>query len=463
MIAKLETEGQCRILRVSGRIDFESALDFEQQINSMIQQDADCFIIELSEVELLSSAGLRVLLSTAKRVSHRDASLGLAAPSQVVRQVFEISHFNLLFKIFPSVSAAIAALKGPSRAAEPVTYPQVSSGDKANAEKTSPRASEPSPVPSPSDKGAQQPAGQESARGVPPQIPLTSAPQPARADQKAPIDTPVRPSPQSRPPVPEAAPQIVSRPPPISPAPPVPAPPTRQVAPAIAETVLPVAQPPPVPGSSVPPPPPPAAITVAPPARPATPPPIPKPDTTAPPLSAAQRPSPSLETAKDRSSKSTPATRQISESPPSPGAETVVPVARPPQPSAAQRPSAHPPRVEASYAAQLEVRAEGNVYPCKDGDVIGSAGQLGKAYFAQIPGLAPRHLLIGKLEGHWFVFTPQNVQHPFSCDGHPLVAGERKFLQYADYQMEFNGRVFGFRLIPEQKKQGFFSRVFGKK
>ena len=36
MIAKLETEGQCRILRVSGRIDFESALDFEQQINSMI-------------------------------------------------------------------------------------------------------------------------------------------------------------------------------------------------------------------------------------------------------------------------------------------------------------------------------------------------------------------------------------------------------------------------------------------
>ncbi len=85
MIAKLETEGQCRILRVSGRIDFESALDFEQQINSMIQQDADCFIIELSEVELLSSAGLRVLLSTAKRVSHRDASLGLAAQNISIR------------------------------------------------------------------------------------------------------------------------------------------------------------------------------------------------------------------------------------------------------------------------------------------------------------------------------------------------------------------------------------------
>ena len=114
MTAKLETVRECRILRVGGRIDFESALDFEQRINSMIQEEGDCFIIELSEVELLSSAGLRVLLSTAKRISNRNASLALAAPSHVVRQVFEISHFNLLFKIFPSVLEAVTALKGPS-------------------------------------------------------------------------------------------------------------------------------------------------------------------------------------------------------------------------------------------------------------------------------------------------------------------------------------------------------------
>src|SRR3984893_1528903 len=119
MIAKTETLGGCKILRVSGRIDFESALDFEHHINAMIQEAGDCYIIELSEVELLSSAGLRVMLSTAKRVAHRNASLALAAPSQVVRQVFEISHFNLLFKIFPSVPAAIAALKGATEVIAP--------------------------------------------------------------------------------------------------------------------------------------------------------------------------------------------------------------------------------------------------------------------------------------------------------------------------------------------------------
>ncbi len=119
MNAKIEASGGCKILRVSGRIDFESALDFEHQINAMIQEGGDCFIIELSQVELLSSAGLRVMLSTAKRVAHRNASLALAAPSQVVRQVFEISHFNLLFKIFPSVSASYHGSEGRGRKSPP--------------------------------------------------------------------------------------------------------------------------------------------------------------------------------------------------------------------------------------------------------------------------------------------------------------------------------------------------------
>ena len=139
MIAKHETGGPCEILRVSGRIDFESALDFEQQVNAMLQKGGDCFIIELSEVELLSSAGLRVLLSTAKRVTHRNAELALAAPSQVVRQVFEISHFNLLFKIFPSVNEAIAALKGAGPPKQPSAE---TTSDDANDETSSAESGE---------------------------------------------------------------------------------------------------------------------------------------------------------------------------------------------------------------------------------------------------------------------------------------------------------------------------------
>jgi anti-anti-sigma factor len=380
MTAKLETVGECRILRVGGRIDFESALDFEQRINSMIQEEGDCFIIELSEVELLSSAGLRVLLSTAKRISHRNASLGLAAPSYVVRQVFEISHFNLLFKIFPSVLEAVTALKGPSagiQTGEPALESPLL--ETASLEEE-PKSSAPAV---PDVEAAERPLvpGGESSRSeelppvAPPPPPPPAVARQSEAATVAPLapSLPVTPSAQA---------------PPVT-APPYPAPVTRPIE---GPPVLVSAQPPPLP----------AVIQAA------------------PALLASEQP----------------------------------PVARSPGLS---------PGREAKYPARLEVRAEGISYPCKDGDVIGTEGQLAAAYFSQISNLAPRHLLIGKSDERWFVFTPKNVQHPFILDGIPLQPGERKVLQFVEHQAEFSGHVFGLRLIQEQRKEGLLSRMFGRK
>ena len=149
--------------------------------------------------------------------------------------------------------------------------------------------------------------------------------------------------------------------------------------------------------------------------------------------------------------------------PPLPRGAQKVAVARGPERPPGVQPAAPQPRCEAKFPARLEVRAEGISYPCKDGDVIGTAGQLAAAYFGQITNLAPRHLLIGKSDERWFLFTPKNVQHPFILDGIPLRTGERKFLQYDEHQAEFSGHVFGLRLIEEERKEGLFSRMFGRK
>jgi anti-anti-sigma factor len=371
MIAKIESLGGCKILRVSGRIDFESALDFEHQINAMIQETGDCYIIELSQVELLSSAGLRVMLSTAKRVAQRNASLALAAPSQVVRQVFEISHFNLLFKIFPSIPAAIAASKGTTEVVPP----------------------------------------EESAQAALPSSSLSGQMEAKSADL---FVSSAQPTAKPRVPQKEEAAQ--------------------------SGTLQPILQPSSVPDTAE------------------TPTAVPLP---VPPVAAGSTKAPAATAVPNRSSKgpaeqappSLPSTNQSANSHLSPG----------PVESAAARPPGPVTRREAKYPASLEVRAEGASFPCKDGDVIGTEGRLAQQFFSQIANLAPRHLLIGQLEERWFVFTPKNVQHPFVLDGVVLRAGERKILQYAEHQLEFNGRVFGFRLVPQQQKEGFFSRIFGRK
>jgi anti-anti-sigma factor len=387
MIAKTETLGGCKILSVSGRIDFESALDFEQQINAMIQEAGDGYIIELSQVELLSSAGLRVMLSTAKRVAHRNASLALAAPSQVVRQVFEISHFNLLFKIFPSVPAAIAALKGTSGVAqmEETTLDSLRSPGLT---------------------------GHEEARSTDLIVPSA---QPAARPPLAQKLEAIRPEP-----VPS-----VSQPPP-----------TDELRSVGSSTAAP--QPPAVPRSAETP-------TVAPPPLPPV---IAEPSKTPPATAMPSKP-------QAGPARQTP--------PPLPAANPSAPASPAPAQAPVARPGSPVTRREAKYPALLEVRAEGASYPCKDGDVIGTEGRVAQPYFSQIAHLAPRHLLIGQLEGHWFVFTPKNVQHPFILDGVALRAGERKILQYVEHQVEFSGHVFGFRLVAQQPKEGFFSRLFGRK
>lgn len=355
MIARTETVGECKVLHVGGRIDFESSLDFEQQVNSMIQSGGDRFVIELSKVELLSSAGLRVLLSTAKRVQHRHAELALASPSQVVRQVFRISHFDLLFKIFPTLREALAAFGISAPWAEDYggETPQ-GGGGTPSAKPAEDRLAEAAAAPPRSEPAEEREALRSSVRATPPPI---SQPTPPVATG-SPADLPKGASVSS---------------------------------PAEAKTVV----PPPLPISG-------------------------------------------------------------------PGAEErdrVRGVTPPPVPAAV---SDGPPRREASYPAVLEVRAEGISYPCKDGDVIGTAGRVASSFFASIAGLEARHLLIGREGDRWFVFTPKNIAHPFVLDGVPLVAGERKFLQYVEHQVEFSGHLFGLRLIPDRRKKALFGRFSSK-
>ena len=382
MTAKPESYAGCKILSVGGRIDFESALDFEHHINTMIREPSDYYIIELSQVELLSSAGLRVMLSTAKRVAQRNASLALAAPSSVVRQVFEISHFNLLFKIFASVPEAIAALKGSAAQPEEAVH-----------------RAEARDIPALQDGNTSEPIS-----------PVTG-----RRNEEAPASEP----PADLEPRAEAR-TIESL---------VPTKPPKAADPEPSSDVV----PPPLPVSRSP-----AAVSAA------------ETPTVAPPLSPPGE-SPAIDGPMKVPAQ---APARAAQPPPLPPRQS-IPV--PP----ATRAGGPVTRREAKYPVRLEVRAEGTSYPCKDGDVIGTEGKLAQPFFSKVTNLAPRHLLIGQVEdGRWFVFTPKNVQHPFALDGVIIRAGERKILQYVEHQVEFSGHVFGFRLVPEQGKQGFLSRVF---
>jgi len=99
------------VFSISGRMDALSAPDVEAGINQWLEQNKMKLIMDLERLDYISSAGLRILLSAAKKMKARGGVLLLAHLQAGVKQVFEISGFTAIMPIYETVEAALEAAK----------------------------------------------------------------------------------------------------------------------------------------------------------------------------------------------------------------------------------------------------------------------------------------------------------------------------------------------------------------
>lgn len=112
--------GNALVLAVAGRIDHASAESFRAALQPHLDRckaGAGVIVLDLSGVEYISSVGLRVLMLAAKQVKSQSGAIAVAALQPVVREIFEISKFNLVIACFAGVREALADLS-PSALAE---------------------------------------------------------------------------------------------------------------------------------------------------------------------------------------------------------------------------------------------------------------------------------------------------------------------------------------------------------
>ena len=95
------------IITVKGRMDAVSAPDFEKKLGDWIDEGEKNFIIDLGELDYISSAGLRSILATAKKLKAVNGQLFLSTLKDVVKEVFDISGFSSIIPIYESVEAAL--------------------------------------------------------------------------------------------------------------------------------------------------------------------------------------------------------------------------------------------------------------------------------------------------------------------------------------------------------------------
>jgi len=103
-----------------GRIDHAGAAVLEQALAPLLAQAGTgrgAIVLDVSGVDYVSSVGLRVLMIAAKKMRAREAKIGVAALQPVVQEIFDISRFDHVVDIYPSVRDALQAMSAPALAA----------------------------------------------------------------------------------------------------------------------------------------------------------------------------------------------------------------------------------------------------------------------------------------------------------------------------------------------------------
>jgi anti-sigma B factor antagonist len=100
------------VLSVSGRLDQDTCEDFRGEMMKHVEQtarDGGAIILDLEGLEYVSSAGLRCFMLASRQAKTQHGRIVVAALQPMVTEIFEISHFNLVFQVFPTVREAVAA------------------------------------------------------------------------------------------------------------------------------------------------------------------------------------------------------------------------------------------------------------------------------------------------------------------------------------------------------------------
>lgn len=101
-------EKNTMVVKVKGRIDAVTAPEFEKHLADLVAAGEKIFLLNFSGLEYISSAGLRSILVTAKQLKAKEGKLSFAGLQNSVKDVFKISGFGSLFKIYDTEAEAFA-------------------------------------------------------------------------------------------------------------------------------------------------------------------------------------------------------------------------------------------------------------------------------------------------------------------------------------------------------------------
>lgn len=106
---KISSAGEVKVVEFEGKFDSMNFHAAENKIMSLIDQGVRKILLDFAKLEYINSAGLRILIIAAKEIKEVEGELRLCSPNKLVKEIFAISGFEKIFKIFDDRLKALAS------------------------------------------------------------------------------------------------------------------------------------------------------------------------------------------------------------------------------------------------------------------------------------------------------------------------------------------------------------------
>ena len=97
-----------KVVQIEGELDTGSSPEAHKQLDQIREEGAKKILLDMTKLDFISSAGLRVLLATAQELKQDGGNLRVCSLNESVKEVFAISGFSTLLMVLDNEAKALS-------------------------------------------------------------------------------------------------------------------------------------------------------------------------------------------------------------------------------------------------------------------------------------------------------------------------------------------------------------------
>ncbi len=109
MEVKISEYKRVAVVQPVGRVDSNTSAEFETELRRLLDSGHFNLVLDLSKIDFLSSAGLRVIVSSMKTARKNGGDVCVAEANARAGEVMKLAGLDAVIEMHPTREAAIAS------------------------------------------------------------------------------------------------------------------------------------------------------------------------------------------------------------------------------------------------------------------------------------------------------------------------------------------------------------------